>query len=71
MFDDNKIIVESEDEILIKGAHGMTLRDYFAACSITALVAVAEWRDDEWRNLDDAAAHAYAMADAMLKEREK
>jgi hypothetical protein len=53
---------------------GMTLRDYFAAKAMQALLGCADWRE----NLDDSeqspseftAVAAYHMADAMLKARE-
>lgn len=41
---------------------GMTLRDYFAAKALSALI--------HSRNPEDAAAEAYEYADAMLKARE-
>ena len=44
---------------------GMTLRDYFSAKAMQALVSHPD-RDME---LDDYAAWAYGMAEAMLKER--
>jgi len=55
---------------------GMTLRDYFAAKAMPA--TMAEF-DDGWKQhayesetfLQWAAERAYAMADAMLKAREK
>lgn len=48
---------------------GMTLRDYFAAAALPALVASALDLDHvKW---DAAAEHAYTIADAMLKERSK
>ena len=53
---------------------GMTLRDYFAAKAMQALLGCADWRE----NLDDSkqspseftAFSAYEMANAMLKARE-
>ena len=42
---------------------GMTLRDYFAAKAVSALV--------HSRTPNDAAAEAYAYADAMLKARKE
>jgi hypothetical protein len=53
---------------------GMTLRDYFAAKAMQALLGCADWRE----NLDDSeqspseftAFAAYHMANAMLKARE-
>ena len=53
---------------------GMTMRDYFAAKAMQALLGCADWRE----NLDDSkqspseftAFSAYEMANAMLKARE-
>lgn len=47
---------------------GMTLRDYFAA---KAMHAYLMWPDAHDWEVRDHAKSAYAMADAMLKEREK
>lgn len=47
---------------------GMTLRDYFAA---KAMHAYLMWPDAHDWEVSDHAKSAYAMADAMLKEREK
>ncbi len=47
-------------------AHGMTLRDYFAAKAMAAIVCLPTWPDSE---LDADAVLAYKMADAMLLER--
>lgn len=58
-------------------ASGMTLRDYFAAKAMQAALSGVEHEDSrgelhsmstDW--YDCHAAHAYAMADAMLKARE-
>jgi hypothetical protein len=57
-----------------KPFEGMTLRDYFAAKAMQALLGCADWRE----NLDDSeqspseftAFAAYHMANAMLKARE-
>ena len=43
---------------------GMTLRDYFAAKAMQGLIGNGDW-------LRDAAAEAYAIADAMLAARNK
>jgi hypothetical protein len=50
------------------GKDGMTLRDYFAARSMHAILAeaVGEWVPADY---DQVAARAYRMADAMLKAR--
>ena len=44
----------------------MTLRDYFAAKAMHALIT-----GNTYRNCDEIAGDAYRMADAMLAEREK
>lgn len=49
----------------IQGKNGMTLRDYFAA---KAMQQMAGGGHTTWADL---AADAYAIADAMLKERAK
>lgn len=55
---------------------GMTLRDYFAAHAITAFMAAACTQNFKPKNGDVIneqviAESAYALADAMLKERVK
>ena len=47
--------------------YGMTLRDYFAAKAVQGYCSREGSIDC---NADDTAADAYAIADAMLKERE-
>ena len=47
---------------------GMTLRDYFAAKAMQALLSDSDWRQD--MDIKDTALAAYKTADAMLKERE-
>jgi len=47
---------------------GMTLRDYFAAKAMQALLSDSDWRVDT--NIDDTVYAAYKSADAMLKARE-
>ena len=52
--------------------NGMTLRDYFAGQ--VAIGAMSEyWNSDRLNDptFNDIAQHAYAIADAMLKAREK
>jgi len=53
---------------------GMTLRDYFAAKAMQALLGCADWRenldDSEQSPSDFTAFSAYEMANAMLKARE-
>jgi hypothetical protein len=46
---------------------GMTLRDYLAARAMQGLMSSDKWRDAEGPT--NTARCAYAMADAMLKER--
>jgi hypothetical protein len=47
---------------------GMTLRDYFAAKAMQALLSDPDWRQD--MDIKDTAFAAYKTADAMLKARE-
>ena len=50
-------------------AHGMTLRDYFAAKAMQVeLAQCKDFPDEIWRY--GIAADGYSMADAMLKARE-
>jgi hypothetical protein len=46
---------------------GMTLRDYFAAKAMQALLSDTDWRID--MDIEDTAKAAYMTADAMLKAR--
>lgn len=50
---------------------GMSLRDYFAAKALAALIVApkADWPDAE--ETDSVSEKAYLLADAMLKERAK
>ena len=48
---------------------GMSLRDYFAAKAMQALLSDSDWRQD--MDFKDTALAAYKTADAMLKEREQ
>lgn len=54
---------------------GMTLRDYFAAAALPAIVAAYVEANGRCVGTDhihyNSAAHAYKMADAMLAERAK
>jgi hypothetical protein len=52
-------------------ATGMTLRDYFAAKAMTAIVSTVAARDEE-DGLSEAevAQYSYELADAMLARRE-
>jgi hypothetical protein len=47
---------------------GMSLRDYFAAKAMQALLSDSDWRQD--MDFKDTAFAAYRQADAMLKARE-
>jgi hypothetical protein len=49
--------------------NGMTLRDWFAGQAITG--ALANGDDFEFAEWDNCAKYAYALADAMLAERNK
>lgn len=50
------------------GNPGMSLRDYFAAKAMQGIVT----HEDMWNQLDSTIAEsAYALADAMLAQREK
>lgn len=49
---------------------GMTLRDYFAAAALPALIRTA-YRHDKSNQLSTAVDGAYAVADGMLAQREK
>lgn len=52
------------------GHSGMTMRDYFAAKSMQAILpTITEFPDELWRV--DVAISAYKMADAMLAAREE
>ena len=46
---------------------GMTLRDYFAARAMQALLSDSDWRQD--MDIKDTALAAYKTADEMMKER--
>ncbi len=50
----------------INDSSGMTLRDYFAAKAMTAIIG-----EDRYGGMDTTATYAYRMADAMLKAREQ
>ena len=54
-------------ENMDRAGEGMSLRDYFAAKAMQAVIA----RGDDFRvsGSDEIAALAYLMADAMLKDR--
>jgi hypothetical protein len=46
---------------------GMSLRDYFAAKAMQALLSDSDWRQD--MDFKDTAMAAYRQADVMMKER--
>ena len=48
---------------------GITMRDYFAAKAMQALLSDSDWRQD--MDIKDTALAAYKTADAMMKERER
>ena len=55
------------------GAHvdgGMTLRDYFAAQALSAFVDPHAWQSTVGEISRNVAFNAYAMADAMMEERQ-
>ena len=57
-----------EDRSLDMVKAGMTLRDYFAAAALQGLCATFDQRG--WQ-VEFVANSCYALADAMLREREK
>lgn len=79
----NKTAHERLDELLSKGfgpaATSMTLRDYFAAAALAGGLeqgvehdmADDPNRDNYWHPARKIARRAYALADAMLVERER
>jgi hypothetical protein len=75
-FPQNTKIVAAAGQELHQGfIGGMTLRDYFASKAMQGLCAGFASPDGGWpdsrcsEHYDVAAAHAYLMADAMLKAR--
>jgi hypothetical protein len=57
-----------QKEPLTSDCHGMSLRDYFAAKAMQGLLAQS-MGTALGSPVEEAAAYAYAMADAMLKAR--
>lgn len=49
--------------------HGMSLRDYFAAKTLSAMVTATETHS--WRSRKDVADRCYLMADAMIEARQE
>lgn len=68
---------ENDFNYVERGAEGMTLRDYFAAKAMQAIMADIPFFKEILKQHSDLKAseaisiEAYAIADAMLKEREK
>jgi hypothetical protein len=60
--------VTGPDGQVIAHDPGMTLRDYFAAKAMQALLSDQDWRQD--MDFGETASAAYRQADAMLKARE-
>ena len=56
-------------EPISQGCFGMSLRDYFAAKAMQAMLNT-ELRRDMWASVEKIAIDAYKQADAMLKVRE-
>lgn len=52
----------------VPGSPGMTLRDYFAAKAMQAMVGSSSYIEHGWAP-DDIASQAYALADTMLAAR--
>lgn len=53
--------------LFVPAQEGMTLRDYFAAAALTALISIRRNGD----GFHEHAYYAYAIADEMLAERDK
>jgi hypothetical protein len=51
-------------------AYGMSLRDYFAAQSLSTIISLTQHRDGSWDEVA-VAVGAYAIADAMLQARKQ
>jgi len=51
---------------LSEGEHGMTLRDYFAAKAMQALISEPSLK----ASMDEFAHRAYQIADTMMEERQ-
>lgn len=66
-FPHNTVVVDKEGGV-IEHHKGMTLRDYFAAQAMPAILEQMDVCDG--RDLTNSAWIAYQMADAMLKARE-
>lgn len=63
-----KAFPQTQDILYMPEAHGMDLRDYFAAKAMQALL----WNPDKaLDDKEDVVLAAYEYADAMMKAREK
>ncbi|MDK9365375.1 hypothetical protein [Lelliottia wanjuensis] len=58
---------DGHNNVLQYQEEGMTLRDYFAAKAMQAMLSNQEW--NHWSSKQHAE-HAYGVADEMLKARE-
>jgi hypothetical protein len=58
----------STEQMMVEASGGMTLRDYFAAKAMHAMLNT-ELRRDMWASVEKIAIDAYKQADAMLKAR--
>lgn len=64
-----KTYTAEDGDTMHQGANGMSLRDYFAAKAMRPLtLSMKSAREDEMQSM---AREAYAIADAMLRAREK
>lgn len=54
---------------ITRGEDGMSLLDYFAAAALTGLIASNDGEAGD--RTEEIPGYAYAIADAMLKERDK
>jgi hypothetical protein len=61
--------LEKTVDQLVSAATGMTLRDYFAAKAMQGIAANQRW--NVTNQIDNCAREAYAIADAMIAERNK
>jgi hypothetical protein len=61
-------IITNDKGLIIGGSNGMTLRDYFAAKAMEAIICRADNRFTT--TLEFVGGKAYQYADAMLKARE-
>lgn len=66
-------VADANDPRFKLGCDGMTLRDYFAAKAMEAMVQghFSHYGHSEYWPRDEIAGEAYELADAMLKERAK